>query len=46
MPTDRKDIISLGLVENLKGKYNIRIYAIESYGKESENFIEDTINIS
>ena len=46
MPSDRKDIISLGLVENLKGKYNIRIYAIESYGKESENFIEDTINIS
>ena len=46
MPSDRKKIISLGLVNTLKGKYNVKIYAIESYGKESENYIEDNININ
>ena len=45
MPSDRKKIISFGLVNKLKGKYIVKIYAIESYGKESENYIEDNINI-
>ena len=45
MPSDRKKIISLGLVNKLKGKFNVKVYAIESFGKESENYIEDNINI-
>ena len=45
MPSERKKIISFGLVNKLKGKYIVKIYAIESYGKESENYIEDNINI-
>ena len=28
-----------------KGEYNIKIYAIESFGKESENFLEGNIII-
>ena len=43
MPEDRKKIISLRLNNYLEGKFNIKIYAIESFGKESENYIEDII---
>ena len=45
MPSDRKNIISFGLNAHFKGKYNIKIYAIESFGKISDNYIEDTIII-
>ena len=44
MPSDRKKIISFRINDNLKGKFNIKIYAIESFGKESDNFIEDNMN--
>ena len=43
MPSDRKDIISLRISRNFIGKYNVKIYAIESFGKISENYIEDEI---
>ena len=44
MPEDRKKFITLCLNQYyLGGKYNIKIYAIESFGKESENYIEDII---
>ncbi len=42
MPSDRKKIISFRINDNLKGKFNIKIYAIESFGKD--NFIEDNMN--
>ena len=45
MPSDRKKIISFRINEHLKGKFNIKIYAIESFGKESDNFMEDNIFI-
>ena len=45
MPSDRKNIISLGLKNYLEGNYNVRIYAIESFGKISYNYIEDNIVI-
>ena len=45
MPSDRKKIISFGLNNNFNGKFKVKIYAIESFGKESENYIEDNINI-
>ncbi len=45
MPSDRKNIISLGLKNYLEGNYNMRIYAIESFGKISDNYIEDNIVI-
>ena len=45
MPSDRKNIISLGLKNYLEGNYNVRIYAIESFGKISDNYIEDNIVI-
>ena len=43
MPSDRKDIISLRISRNFIGKYNVKIYAIESFGKISDNYIEDEI---
>ena len=43
MPSDRKDIISLSISRNFIGKYNVKIYAIESFGKISDNYIEDEI---
>ena len=43
MPSDRKDIISLRIIRNFNGKYNVKIYAIESFGKISDNYIEDEI---
>ena len=46
MPSDRKKNINLKLDYNLEGKYNVKIYAIESFGKESDNYIEDNILIS
>ena len=45
MPLDRKKIISFGLNDYLNGKYNVKIYAIESFGKISDNYIEDNIII-
>ena len=45
MPSDRKDIISFGINKNFCGKYKVKIYAIESFGKESDNYIEDIIII-
>ena len=47
MPIDRKDIMRFKLDKKGldKGKYNIKIYAIESFGKESENFLEGDITI-
>ncbi len=45
MPSDRKKIISFRTNDNSKGKFNIKIHAIESFGKESDNFIEDNIFI-
>ena len=45
MPSDRKKIISFGLNDYLNGKYNVKIYAIESFGKISDNYIEDNIII-
>ena len=45
MPSDRKNIINLGLNDNLNGKYNVKIYAIESFGKISDNYIEDNVII-
>ena len=45
MPSDRKNIISFELNNSFKGKYNIKVYAIESFGKISDNYIEDTIVI-
>ena len=45
MPSDRKDIISLRIIRNFIGKYNVKIYAIESFGKISDNYIEDEIII-
>ena len=45
MPSDRKDIISFGINKNLYGKYKVKIYAIESFGKVSDNYIEDIIII-
>ena len=45
MPSDRKKIISFRIDNSLEGKFNIKIYAIESFGKESDNFIEDNIFI-
>ena len=46
MPSDRKDIISFRLKgDQLKGEYNIKIYAYDSFGKESDNYIEDNIVI-
>ena len=46
MPSDRKNIISFGLNDNLKGKYNVKIYAIESFRKISDNYIEDNVIIN
>ena len=45
MPSDRKEIISFGINKNLYGKYKVKIYAIESFGKVSDNYIEDIITI-
>ena len=45
MPSDRKKIISFGLSDSLNGKYNVKIYAIESFGKTSGNYIEDNVII-
>ena len=45
MPSDRKDIISLRINNKFSGKYKIKIYAIESFGKISDNYIEDEIII-
>ena len=45
MPSDRKKNIKLRLPAFLQGKYNFKIYAIESFGKESDNYIEDNILI-
>ena len=45
MPSDRKEIISFKINENLYGKYKVKIYAIESFGKISDNYIEDEIII-
>ena len=45
MPSDRKKIISFCLNDNLKGNFNVKIYAIESFGKISDNYIEDNVII-
>ena len=45
MPSDRKNIITFGINKNFSGKYRVKIYAIESFGKISDNFIEDEIII-
>ena len=45
MPSDRKDIISLRINNKFSGKYKVKIYAIESFGKISDNYIEDEIII-
>ena len=45
MPSDRKKIISFGLSDSLDGNYNVKIYAIESFGKISDNYIEDNVYI-
>ena len=45
MPSDRKKIISFGLNDNFNGKFNVKIYAIESFGKISDNYIEDNVII-
>jgi len=45
MPSDRKKIISFGLNNNFNGKFKVKIYAIESFGKISDNYIEDNVII-
>ena len=40
MPSDRKDIISFRISKRFSGKYKVKIFAIESFGKISDNFIE------
>ena len=47
LPKDRKSIMRYQFNKNGldKGEYNIKIYAIESFGKESENFLEGNIII-
>ena len=41
MPEDRKKILRYKFNTNKlnKGEYIIRIYAIESFGKESDNYV-------
>lgn len=47
MPEDRKKIMrfSFDKSELSEGEYEIRIYAIESFGKESENYLEGKLTI-
>ena len=45
MPSDRKNIITFGINKNFSGKYRVKIYAIESFGKISDNYIEDNVII-
>ena len=47
LPQDRKNILRFQLKKkNIpNGKYNVKIFARESFGKESENFVEGNIII-
>lgn len=47
MPEDRKKIMRFNFdkSELSEGEYEIRIYAIESFGKESENYLEGKLTI-
>ncbi len=47
LPEDRKNILSFNFKTNDlgKGEYKLKIYAIESFGKESTNFLEGKITI-
>ena len=47
MPEDRKKIMRFNFdkSELTEGEYEIRIYGIESFGKESENYLEGKLTI-
>ena len=47
LPKDRKKILRFKLKTNdiPNGKYDVKIFAIESFGKESENFVEGDLEI-
>ena len=48
LPKDRKNILRYKLKTNNipNGNYHVKIYAIESFGKESENFVEGDLEIN
>ena len=48
LPKDRKNILRFKLktVGIPNGKYNVKIFAIESFGKESENYVEGDLEIN
>ena len=47
LPQDRKNILRFKLKKDniSKGKYHVKIFAIESFGKESENYVEGNLTI-
>ena len=47
LPEDRKNFLRFNFKTNdlEKGEYKLKIYAIESFGKVSENFLEGNITI-
>ena len=47
LPKDRKIIMryQFNKAKLEKGEYNVKIYAVESFGKESENYLEGNITI-